>query len=148
MRFILSESATITGDPASVWQVVTDVSSWPAWDPHVKDAGFDGPFETGGVGWTRPKGGMRGPFTITSVDVHKAYTTESVMPMGMMYVTNRYEPIGPGTIEVFREYDLHGGFVPTFKLFYAKKMRRDLKQAFINLEQEVARRASSTGAAQ
>lgn len=148
MKVTFDGSATIRGDLPAVWQTVTDVAAWPSWDPHFLEAELEGPFAVGTSGWSRVPGSLRGKFTLTAVDPEHGYSTESPMPMGTMYVTNRYEQVAPGRVLVSKQYELHGGFVPIFRLFYMRPIQRQLAHAFEALEQEVGRRgaAAETGA--
>jgi hypothetical protein len=139
------ESVTISGDMGAIWEAQTDVKSWPHWDPHIEDAGFDGPFEPGSGGWTKPQGAPRGPFTITSVDPERSYTTESKLPMGKMVIVNSYEPAGPGRVRVSRQVEVHGGFAPMFKRLFMKGMQRDIPGSIAALEREANRRAATAG---
>ena len=47
----------IKGDLATIWKIGTDVNNWPSWDPHEEGARFEGPFEVGQKGWSKPRGG-------------------------------------------------------------------------------------------
>ncbi len=42
-----SESSTIDADPAIVWALLCDISSWPDWQPDVERASIDGPVAAG-----------------------------------------------------------------------------------------------------
>jgi hypothetical protein len=145
MKLKFSNSATIRGELPLIWQTATDVASWPRWDPHFREAELKGPFEPGAVGWSRVPGSLRGKFTVTAVDPEHGYSTESPMPMGMMYITTRYEEVEPGRVSVFKQYELHGGFVPTFWLLYMRPIKRQLSRAFVGLEEEAQRRAAELG---
>jgi hypothetical protein len=138
----LTESATITSDIDSVWRTVSDVPAWASWDPHVDEVRFDGPFQPGTKGWTKPHGAPAGPFQLIHVVHGKSYSTESPMPGGTMTITNSYQPVGPGRVLVSRRVELTGWFVPIFRLFWAKSMRRDMQHTFAALEQEAQRRAA------
>jgi hypothetical protein len=129
-----SESATISGDLTSIWQTATEPAMWSDWDPHFTASGFEGPFQPGAEGWTMLQGmpgNTKGPFTVTEVADRKSFTMESPMPMGKMLIVNRFE--------------VHGGFVPAFRLLFLKKMRRDIPVTFAALEQEAKRRSSEGG---
>ena len=139
------ESVTISGELAAIWETQTDVRSWPQWDPHIEDAGFDGPFEPGSEGWTKPKGAPKGPFRLVSVDPERSYCTESKLPMGKMVIVNRYEPAGPGRVRVTRDVEVHGGFAPMFKRFFMKGMQRDIPGSIAALEHEANRRTTGAG---
>jgi hypothetical protein len=137
-----SDSATIRGELGAIWQAAIDVQSWPSWNPHYEQTGFDGPFEPGATGWTKPRGAPRGAFTVTSVDPGRSYVTESPMPMGKMVIVNTYEPAGSDQVTVTRHVEVHGGFAPVFKRFFMKGMQRDIPGSIAALETEAHRRAA------
>jgi hypothetical protein len=141
-----TESAVVSGDPAFLWEVLSDLPALPEWDPHVEGLGLEAAFEVGASGWTKPKGAPKGKFTVTAIEPGRGYSTESPMPMGRMSVTNRLEPGIEGLVTVSRSIEVHGGFAPMFKWFFMKPMRRDMHDTFKALEQEAGRRASAASA--
>ncbi|MCC8245563.1 SRPBCC family protein [Saccharothrix luteola] len=138
-----SETATIEAEPEYLWQVASDLKAWQDWDPHVEKLGFEGRFEVGASGWTKPRGGPRGNFTITSIEDGRSYSTESPMPMGKMLINTIFEPVGEGKVKVTREVELSGAFVPVFKKLFLKGMRADMHETFAALEAEAQRRAAA-----
>lgn len=140
-----SETATIDGDLATVWRTAIDVANWAQWDPHFKVSRFEGVFEPGAIGWTRPKGAPLGSFVVLKVEPERFYATESRMPGGKMVIENTFTQAGPGKVTVRRQNELHGGFVPIFKLFYLKAMQRDLRRTLQELGNEARRRAAAAG---
>jgi Polyketide cyclase / dehydrase and lipid transport len=50
-----------------VWDVYSDVESWPSWQDDVQYARLEGPFETGGVIRFKPKGGPKVRIDLTEV---------------------------------------------------------------------------------
>lgn len=148
MQLKFSESVTITGELSAVWETATDAGTWADWDPHLADCGFDGPFAPGSTGWTKlhgTPGNTKGPFTVTAVDHERSFSTESPMPMGKMLITTRFEPVGGDQVSITRDVELHGGFVPFFRLFFLKGMRRDIPNTFEALGREAGRRALEAG---
>jgi hypothetical protein len=148
MKVIFNGSGTIRADLTYVWQAVTDVPNWGRWDPHFVEAELDGPFEAGSVGSSKVPGAPRGKFKISAVTPGREYRTESPLPGGTMYVTNRYEQIEPGRVSVFKEYELHGNFVPFFRLFYMKPIKHQLDRLCPALEAEANRRESAAQSGQ
>ncbi len=143
-----SESATISGDLTSIWQTATEPATGSDWDPHYTASGFEGPFQPEAEGWTMLEGmpgNTKGPFTVTEVEDQKSFTMESPMPMGKMLIVNRFEQAGPGKVIVSRDVEVHGGFVPAFRLLFLKKMRRDIPVTFAALEREAKRRSGKGG---
>ena len=138
--FSFTESTTIDADIAQVWRIVSDVPHWHVWDPHVEQSRFEGEFAVGGKGWTKPKGAPAGSFVVTDVDPQRGYSTRSPMPFGKMLISNTYQPVESGRVAVGRTVEVHGPFVPIFRLFWAKGMRADVRTSFTALEAEARRR--------
>lgn len=150
MELKFSESATVTGELSAIWATVTDAGTWADWDPHLVDCGFDGPFHPGATGWTKlhgTPGNQKGPFTVTAVDPERSYVTESPMPMGKMVISTGFENVAGDQVRITRDVILYGGFVPVFRLFFLKGMRRDIPSTFAALGEEAARRTAEAGAA-
>jgi len=66
-----------TANPAAVWALYSDVSTWPSWDDANEVTILDGPFEAG----TRGKITFRGqdplPFTLITVDPQRFFADET-----------------------------------------------------------------------
>lgn len=58
---VATAEIAINADPEVVWEVISDVAKWPAWNPAVKSVSVDGPVEVG-----RTFRWKAGPGTITS----------------------------------------------------------------------------------
>jgi hypothetical protein len=139
-----TETTTISGDLAVVWETATDVLSYPSWDPHVEATRFEGPFQEGNGGWTKPAGAPGGDFKLTSIVPEQSWTTESPMPLGKMLIVNSYEQVAPGKVSITRDFEIHGPFAPVFKKFWMSKMREDVHRSFAALEEEAGRRAAAS----
>jgi len=146
--YAFDETAVIEADADAVWTTVSDVSGWPAWDPHVLEAGFDGPFEVGSRGWTisRIVSKRRGPFRLVAVEPGSSYTTRSPMPLGKMLIINRYQPQGDGRLAVSRRVEVYGAFAGVFRRRWADAFRADTQSTFQALEKEAQRRSAATDA--
>jgi hypothetical protein len=147
MKYTFEEAATIDGNVATVWQTVSDVASWAAWDPHVLSAGFDAPFEAGSRGWTisRLVSKRRGYFTLINVDHERSFTTLSPLPAGKMLITNSCVSAGPGQVVVSRRVEVRGPFAPVFRKVWARAFQADTRVTFGALEDEVRRRSAREG---
>jgi hypothetical protein len=145
--YAFEESDIIDAEPDAVWQTVSDVPAWATWDPHVLQSGFEGPFEPGSGGWTisRIVSGRRGYFTLVETEPGTSYTTQSPMPGGKMLIINTYRAQGPGKVALHRRVEVHGPFVPLFRLVWAKAFRSDTRATFKALEREAQRRTAQRG---
>ena len=136
--YVISEQATISGEIGKVWEVAIDVARWPEWDPHEEAARIDGAFEVGTKGWAKPKGAPGGGFTITKVDPGRAWGSEAGIPFGKLRGETSFEPLGDGQIRVTKRMELHGPFVPIFRLIWERGVRRDMLLTFAALQQRAS----------
>ncbi|MEV6771984.1 SRPBCC family protein [Nocardia sp. NPDC051030] len=139
-----AESGTITGDIEWIWRTASDPAAWASWDPHLEEIRFEGPFAPGSTGWSKPKGGPGGPFTVVATAARSSYSTESPVPGGLMKITNTYTELGDGQVRITRDVEVTGWFGKVFNLFWAKGQRRDMHNTFRALEQEAQRRAATS----
>ena len=137
--YLISEQATITGDISEIWRVATDVARWPEWDPHEQQARIDGPFEAGTAGWVKPKGAPAGGFTITEVVPQRSWRTQARIPFGKLLGENIFETLDDGRVRVAKRMEVHGPFVPIFRLIWERGVRRDMQQTFAALQRRAAR---------
>jgi hypothetical protein len=129
--------ATFVAQPAAVWQVWTDVASWPEWDVSKEIARLDGKFEVGTTGWAKQRGNLGGPFMITLVEPGRRWVSECPLPVGRAIFDHRIDPLGQGRVRVVKTADVQGGFAPLFRLVFAPKMRREITESLAALERRI-----------
>jgi hypothetical protein len=104
----ISAQATIDGDLAAIWEVVTDVAAWPSWDPHEEAARLDGVFAAGMTGWSKPHGGPATDWTITDVVEQRSWSSECALPGGKLSGDNHFEPVGDGRVRCTKTVRVRG----------------------------------------
>jgi hypothetical protein len=136
---LLECEATFETSPAAVWQVWTDVASWPEWDVSKEIARLDGEFAVGTVGWAKQRGNLGGLFMITLIDPGKRFVTECPLPVGAGKVIfdHRIETLDCGRVRVVKAVEVQGGFAPLFRLVVAPKMRRDIAESLAAMGRRV-----------
>lgn len=137
----IKEHVTISGDLAAVWAAATDVGNWSAWDPHEQDARLDGPFMVGARGWSKPRGGLGATWVLTEVDAQHRWASECGLPGGKLAGENVFEPVGNGEVRCTKAVRVSGSLVPLFRLYFGPRMRRDMRETFVALQREAARRS-------
>jgi hypothetical protein len=129
---------TINADLAAVWQLVTDVPNWPAWDPHEEGARLDGDFVVGTTGWSKPHGGPATEWTITDVVDKRKWSSECPLPGGKLTGDNLFEPVDGG-VRCTKIVHVRGPLVPLFRFYFGKRIKRDMLKTFAAMEQTAAR---------
>lgn len=134
------EEAVITGDISRVWTVATDIAGWQSWDPHEEKSKFEGEFQAGARGWSKPAGAPAGWFTVTDVEPGRMWVAQAGIPFGHLRGVNRYEPLDDGRLKVSKTVEVHGPFGKVFHLIWEKRMRADMAKTFAALEEEASKR--------
>ena len=133
-------SARIAAPPETVWAVISDIAAWPAWNPDVKSATFDGPLEAGSeFRW------KSGPASLVSrlevVDPPREIGwTGTTMGIRAIHVF-RFEPAEGGTLARSEE-SWSGGLAGLLKSFSRKRIQRAIDTALGSLKAESERRAA------
>jgi uncharacterized protein YndB with AHSA1/START domain len=100
--------------PASrqrVWELWTDVSGWPSWNPGVGRAELDAPVAEGAIGTVRAVGGPVSTLRVVAVEPERRFVTEArerLMRLrfeheladaegGQLRITHRVRMTGPAT---------------------------------------------------
>src|SRR5882757_912672 len=134
----ISVETIIRGELGAVWAVATDVDSWANWDPHEQEARLDGAFEPGGTGWSKPNGGPGTTWTITEVVEQGRWASECALPGGKLTGENVFESLGDGRIRCGKTVCVTGPLVPLFRLYFGRRIRRDMVKTFAALERAAA----------
>ena len=98
-------------EPAAVWRLYRDVSTWPSWNPAVGSVDLDGEFAPGTTGRLTPPGQEPLPFRIVAAIENEGYTSQTKiadtvrlqttsvlapLPGGGTRITHRIAITGPG----------------------------------------------------
>jgi hypothetical protein len=70
-------TAESAAEPAAVWQLMADVSSWPRWNKAVERVELDGPFEAGTAGRLTPPGQEPLPYRDVEARPGEGYISET-----------------------------------------------------------------------
>ena len=62
--------------PADVWPGVSDVNTWPDWNPDMKESQLDGPLQVGTTGTINTSGGKHA-VVVTQFEPGKSFELES-----------------------------------------------------------------------
>ncbi len=101
-------SATYQGrtpaTPAQVYALLSDVTTWPSWNPGVTGIDMDGPFQAGTTATMNFPDGSSLPFSITWAEPGVGYEDLTPVPDAGVEVRVRHEAAaGPdGTVITYR----------------------------------------------
>ena len=84
--------------PARVWQVWSDVNTWPEWNPDMKESRLDGPLKLGATGMINTRSGGKHDVVVTSFEDGRSFELESTaMPATKMAIRATVMPTADGT---------------------------------------------------
>ena len=137
---VAADEIEIAASPGAVWDVLTDLESWPRWNPDVKSMSLDGGLEKGSVfRW------QAGPGTITSTiqDVQpptRIAWTGSTFGIKAKHVY-RLEPRGDAT-HVQTEESYEGLVARLLRGSLQKTLEKGLSDGLRSLKAEAERRGA------
>jgi hypothetical protein len=133
--FLFECAVTFEAEPATVWQIWTDVARWPEWDVSKEIAQMDGEFQPGSSGWVKKHNALGGTFAITSVEPGRRWISESPLPLGRVIFDHIVEPLPGGQVRVAKSVQVEGGSAGLFRVLAAPRMRRDIDTTLAALQQ-------------
>jgi hypothetical protein len=135
VMFLFECAVTFEAEPATVWQIWTDVARWPEWDVSKEIAQMDGEFQPGSSGWVKKHNALGGTFAITSVEPGRRWISESPLPLGRVIFDHIVEPLPGGQVRVAKSVQVEGGSAGLFRVLAAPRMRRDIDTTLAALQQ-------------
>ena len=97
---------------AEVWRVWSDVNTWPAWNPDMKESRLDGPLRLGTTGMINTRSGGKHEVVVTQLEDGKSFELESTaMPMTRMAIRATVTPVQGGT-RISQAFEARGLLAP------------------------------------
>jgi uncharacterized protein YndB with AHSA1/START domain len=98
--------------PARVWQIWSDVNTWPDWNPDMKEARLDGPLKAGATGVINTRSGGRHDVVVTAFEDGRTFELESTaMPATKMAIRATITPTANGT-RIAQAFEARGLLAP------------------------------------
>jgi hypothetical protein len=139
---IVSREIDVAAEATIIWDVLTNIQDWPAWDPKVKSATLPGQIEEGiEFHW------RTGFSSITSM-IQSVDRPHSISWSGKTFGINAYheygfEPSGSGTlVRTVESWD--GPLVRLLRVPIRKMLRESLEAGLSHLKTECERRVSAS----
>jgi polyketide cyclase/dehydrase/lipid transport protein len=95
-------------DPAAVWALYDDVSTWPAWDAQAEWVTRDGPFATGSSGAMKFRGMDAVPYRLARVEPLREFVDETPLGDLVVRVSHVLEPLASGRLRVTYAAEIDG----------------------------------------
>ena len=91
-------SLETSASPARVWQVWSDVTHWPEWNPDMKESRVDGPLKLGATGMINTRSGGKHDVVVTHYEEGRSFELESTaLPATKMAIRATIGTSGAGS---------------------------------------------------
>jgi hypothetical protein len=97
---------------ARVWQIWSDVNTWPAWNPDMKESHLNGPLKAGATGTINTRSGGKHEVVVTQFEDGRTFELESTaMPATKMAIRATVTPTATGA-RISQAFEARGLFAP------------------------------------
>jgi uncharacterized protein YndB with AHSA1/START domain len=112
-KMAFREASLVTkASPARVWQIWSDVITWPDWNPDMKESRLDGPLKAGTTGVIITRSGGKHDVVVTNFEEGRTFELEStVMPATKMAIRATVTPTANGT-RISQAFEARGLLAP------------------------------------
>jgi hypothetical protein len=83
--------------PGPLYRAISDVATWPLWDPDLESVTIGGPAVEAARFVLRPKGGPNVNLVVTRAQAPGVFEDVALLFLGRMRTLHRYTADGPGT---------------------------------------------------
>jgi Polyketide cyclase / dehydrase and lipid transport len=87
-----------TARPDAIWNLWSDVASWPEWDVDLEVVTLEGDFVAGARGTLKPKGMDVFPFVVTRAEPDRGYSDETPLDGAVLRFDHDLVPTEAGTL--------------------------------------------------
>ncbi len=140
-KWIVQAEATAKASSRDVWDIWTDVSSWPTWDQDLEWSVLDGPFKVGTEGKLKPKGWPASKFCLISVEEEKSHSDRTQMPMTEVVFKHSLDRCGEHEIRIKHRVEVRGLLAPLLWLTMRRALEKGMPHAVKKLAQLAESRA-------
>jgi uncharacterized protein YndB with AHSA1/START domain len=122
--------------PASrqrVWELWTDVSAWPSWNPGVGRAELDGPVAEGATGTVRAVGGPTSALTVVAVEPERRFVTEARERLMRLRFEQELADAEGGRLRITHRVRMTGPATPLMRRTVGARLERSIPAALAAL---------------
>ena len=138
-----SNSVQIAATSATVYELYSAVSSWPAWDPEVERANIEGPFAVGTIGVLKPKGGPESKIELIEVTPGQSFTVRCKLPLCEMTFSHHLAETASFTTAT-HSVSFTGPLSPLFGFLIGRGIRTTLPETLGGLKRAAELGRNST----
>ena len=132
-------SLETSAPPDRVWQVWSDVNTWPEWNPDMKTSRIEGPLKLGATGNIDTRSGGKHDVVVTQYDEGRSFELESTaMPGTKMGIRATVTPTASGT-RISQAFEARGLLAP----LVGPMMAGTILKTFNSVLQGLAKKAES-----
>jgi len=135
-------SLETSASPAAVWQVWSDVNSWPEWNPDMKESRLEGPLKLGATGMIDTRSGGKHDVVVTHYQEGRSFELESTaLPATKMAIRATIEPLNDGS-RITQGFEPRGLLAPLVGPMMAGTILKTFNAVLGGLKQRVEREAN------
>jgi uncharacterized protein YndB with AHSA1/START domain len=124
-----------SASPERVWQIWSDVSTWPHWNPDVLSVSIDGPFASGTHGRMTTKAGGTHDITLRDVDPGRSFELEtSPIPLGRFHFACEVRPSGAHASTISQSISIHGPLGPLYSAMMGPRIAQGFEPILSGLK--------------
>jgi hypothetical protein len=135
LKWTVKAEAKAQASCADVWEIWTDVPSWPKWDRELEWSSLDGPFIPGTKGKLKPRGWPTTKFHLSWVEKDKSYSDETQMPLTKVTFSHHVHRVETTTILIQHHVTVCGLLAPLLFFALRPKLLKGLNLAVGTLAQ-------------
>ncbi|HKF78051.1 MAG TPA: SRPBCC family protein [Candidatus Dormibacteraeota bacterium] len=106
-----------------VWQIWSDVSTWPRWNPDVLSISIDGAFASGTTGRMTTRAGGTHAITLQTVQPGRSFRLEtSPIPLGRFAFRCEVRPTGSGSSTISQSITIGGPLGPLYSAMMGRRI--------------------------
>jgi hypothetical protein len=140
-KWSVQAEATAKATPRNVWDIWTDVASWPTWDHDLEWSQLHGPFKVGTEGKLKPKGWPASKFRLISVEEEKSHSDRTVMPLTEVVFKHSLAVSNGKEVRILHRVEVRGLLAPLLWMTMRLALKKGMPVAVKKLAQLAEARA-------
>jgi len=110
-------------------------ATWHTWDDEVKSASIHGEFVQGEKGMMQPASGPKVVFELTQVEINRAFTNRTKLPLATLNFSHRYVPSPTEGVpaQITHSVEIRGLLTPLFGFLIGHGVKKHLRSAMLKL---------------